>query len=235
MNRAISLTAVVACSFAVSPLAAQTRPAPTRTAAPAAETARIRALRSAFEATRPFEVNQTSMQQLVAQRVTLPSRLTPAQAAQMQQIGQLARKGVSPSLQQSWASLVAGLSGETTATDVNALVQWVLLEPYLDNVEDLRFCAEKVKFFNDLKSSMRSEIQRARGVPLATRTPSSAKVEQYVKQLEDRLNSVGDDAQLANLDLQNARQKQQSILQTIGAISKMCHDTAMATVRKMGG
>ena len=73
---------------------------------------RLRAVRSAFEAARPFPVSQATMQQLVARHLTLPPRLTPAQAAQMQQIALLARKGASPSLQRSWEQLVLSLPKE---------------------------------------------------------------------------------------------------------------------------
>ena len=45
----------------------------------------------------------------------------------------------------------------------------------------------------------------------------------------------GDDAQLANVDLQNMLQKQQQTLQTMSNISKSLHDTAMSVIRKMGG
>ncbi len=51
---------------------------------------------------------------------------------------------------------------------------------------------------------------------------------------EQKLSSVGDDAQLANIDLQNMLQKQQQTLQTISNVSKMLHDTAMAIIRKIG-
>jgi hypothetical protein len=47
--------------------------------------------------------------------------------------------------------------------------------------------------------------------------------------------TVGDDVQLANVDLQNMLQKQQQTLQTMSNISKMVHDTAMNTIRKIGG
>ena len=53
--------------------------------------------------------------------------------------------------------------------------------------------------------------------------------------LSDKLNSVGDDAQLANVDLQNALQKQQQTLQMMSNISKMLYDTAQSVIRKMGG
>ncbi len=52
---------------------------------------------------------------------------------------------------------------------------------------------------------------------------------------EEQLASIGDDAQLANIDLQNVLQKQQQTLQMMSNISKMLHDTAMAVIRKMGG
>ncbi len=55
-----------------------------------------------------------------------------------------------------------------------------------------------------------------------------------LKVLEEKLASVGDDAQLANIDLQNTLQKQQQTLQTMSNVSKMLHDTAMSVIRKIG-
>ena len=57
----------------------------------------------------------------------------------------------------------------------------------------------------------------------------------YIKGLEEKLNGLGDDAQLANVDLQNELQKQQQTLQMMSNISKMLYDTAMAVVRKISG
>ncbi len=64
---------------------------------------------------------------------------------------------------------------------------------------------------------------------------TKAQLDAYVKNLEEKLNSVGDDAQLANVDLQNTLQKQQQTMQMLSNISKMLHDTTMAIVRKIGG
>jgi hypothetical protein len=64
---------------------------------------------------------------------------------------------------------------------------------------------------------------------------TKADLETYIQGLEEKLNSVGDDAQLANVDLQNMLQKQQQTLQMMSNISKMLHDTAMAIIRKIGG
>ena len=59
-----------------------------------------------------------------------------------------------------------------------------------------------------------------------------------VRNLEDSLinvNSVEDDAQLANVDLQALLQKQQQTLQMLSNIEKELYDTAMAVIRKLGG
>jgi len=52
--------------------------------------------------------------------------------------------------------------------------------------------------------------------------------------LEQKLQTAGDDAALANIDLQNMLQKQQQTLQTMSNVSKMLHDTAMSVIQKIG-
>ena len=61
-----------------------------------------------------------------------------------------------------------------------------------------------------------------------------AEGETYLENLEETLNTLGDDAQLANVDLQNWLQKQQQTIQMMSNISKMLQDTAMAVIRKIG-
>jgi hypothetical protein len=65
--------------------------------------------------------------------------------------------------------------------------------------------------------------------------PSYQQLRRDVQSTADKLNSVGDDAQLANVDLQNVLQKQQQTLQMMSNISKMLYDTATSVIRKMGG
>ncbi len=69
------------------------------------------------------------------------------------------------------------------------------------------------------------------GKPVATK----ADLETYIQSTEETLQSVGDDAQLANVDLQNMLQKQQQTMQMMSNIAKMLHDTSMAIIRKIGG
>ena len=64
---------------------------------------------------------------------------------------------------------------------------------------------------------------------------TKGELENYIEDMEEKLNSVGDDAQLANVDLQNMLQKQQQTMQMMSNIAKMLHDTAMSIIRKIGG
>jgi hypothetical protein len=64
---------------------------------------------------------------------------------------------------------------------------------------------------------------------------TKADLQASIDDWEAELSGIGDDAQLANIDLQNALQKQQQTLQTMSNVSKMMHDTAMAVIRKIGG
>lgn len=52
-------------------------------------------------------------------------------------------------------------------------------------------------------------------------------------QADAALQTVGDDAQLANVDMQNWLQQQQQALQAMSNISKAAHDTAMAIIQNM--
>jgi hypothetical protein len=66
--------------------------------------------------------------------------------------------------------------------------------------------------------------------PISTRDEITG----YIHNLEQQLNIIGDDAQLVNIDLQNALQKQQQLLQMLSNVSKMLSDTALAIIRKIG-
>jgi hypothetical protein len=54
-------------------------------------------------------------------------------------------------------------------------------------------------------------------------------------ELDRVTGGMGEDAQLANLDLQNMLQKQQQTLMMMTNIGKTINDTNMATIRRIGG
>ncbi len=163
---------------------------------------------------------------------------------------------------EAWAEAVSVWATRTNSTDVMALVQWVIREAYLESNEDLKNAAAKVAYYNTMKKRVRDQVSHYRktlagkpksarvSMPLLTiRTKYQAgrkavtvtaratkKVEEWqtlTKEWEDTLASVGDDAQLANLDLQNALQKQQQLLQMLSNISKILHDTATGIIDNM--
>ncbi len=68
---------------------------------------------------------------------------------------------------------------------------------------------------------------------LATQSSLLEILQRDMQTFGEAMKEVGDDAQLANIDLQNILQKQQETLQMMSNISKMLHDTAMAIIRKM--
>ena len=187
---------------------------------------------------------------------------------------------------QNRAQQSATFNAGNGAVDPNALVQAVLRESYLQATEDLKYYAEKVKYFNQQKKAIREYLQAlrcarsaflaaARERRLDTERPSADQAKQLSRLLhehahafeagplaaelglparvpsnqidsldaladeivkwEEKLNTIGDDAQLANVDLQNILQKQQQTLQMMSNISKMLYDTAQSIIRKMGG
>jgi hypothetical protein len=71
-------------------------------------------------------------------------------------------------------------------------------------------------------------------IPPDFQLASKQEIETYISELRQKLSSVGEDAQLANVDLQNMLQKQQQTVQMLSNISKVLHDTALAVIRKVG-
>lgn len=158
-----------------------------------------------------------------------------------------------------WKAMLVGANDQNL--DIIELVQSVMKESYLQQTEDLKQYQEKVQYFNETKKKIRDEQDKVRktiitpgsaplrkmnitvgkGTPTIIFPQNAGMVEteqerqDYVRYLEDKLNAVGDDAQLANIDLQNALQKQQQLIQMISQISKLLNDTAMQTIRKIGG
>ena len=161
------------------------------------------------------------------------------QRSQLQQLGVMVARSVPTALLQStWGAFLADLKAAGIPMDINSLVQQVLREAYIQTAKDLRFNADKVRFYNNMKKGIRAQIQKARAQITLSRSSegvTTGEVEVYIRNLEELHTAVGDDAQLANADLQNMLQKQQQTLQMMSNISKMLHDTAMAIVRKIGG
>jgi hypothetical protein len=127
-------------------------------------------------------------------------------------------------------------SHDTTGSDTGVLATWA------DETANLNKAAlvgaDKTGADGiDLNGEGLSEAaRRARGLPNTVppagwETP--AELEAILETWEEKLTTIGDDTQLANVDLQNMLQKMQQTLQMMSNVSKSCHDTAMAIIRKM--
>ncbi len=79
----------------------------------------------------------------------------------------------------------------------------------------MKAAAELRKYENQIKG-----LQRKLGSPLLP--------------WDNKLKSAGEDAQLANIELQNMLQKQQQTIQMLSNATKVLHDTALAVIRKIG-
>jgi hypothetical protein len=195
--------------------------------------------------------------------MTTPEQVRPhtqaVASADITILGSMIARGESKeTILEKWKTMIAGTNDRNL--DINALVQSVMRQSYLQQTEDLKKVKDRVQHFNETKQKIRDEQDKVRTAKL---TPGSAplrrinittrkgtlpmisgqdtgivKTEQerqdYLRYLEDKLDSIGDDAQLANVDLQNVLQKQQQAIQMMSNISKLLNDTAMSVIRKIG-
>jgi hypothetical protein len=111
------------------------------------------------------------------------------------------------------------------------------LQPTKGHSDDDKPC--QTAFCTSLPSRLVS-LNRASATlphPFHLQAPANMTVTQLkslINLMESKLDSVGDDAQLANVDLQNTLQKQQQELQMISDIAKQMNDTAMCVIRHIG-
>ena len=161
----------------------------------------------------------------------LKTRLNQAQLKELNLISAIIAKGESPSsLNRAWQKFVKQSKDQLSASydednkvSINEIIQYALSETYHVANSDLQVFAHKVQFLSDMKKQIHDEIARTR-----------KSYDDYIKDLEDKLVSIGDDAQLANIDLQNMLQKQQQTIQMLSNVSKVLHDTALSVIRKIG-
>lgn len=123
--------------------------------------------------------------------------------------------------------------------DVSVTVRAAAHASRLPRTSDIRF-ANAIAALFDKHSVVIERGESECDLPIPERVPpkevnSFESLDGEIARWEGILNSLGDDAQLANVDLQNILQKQQQTLQMMSNISKMLHDTAMSVIKKMGG
>ena len=161
----------------------------------------------------------------------------------------------------AWKDIV----GKSKNMDINSSIQCILNEAKTEAGRNVAMARAKVQKYDLIKRDLTQEINRSSSAfsggqqskltspiqgkiySIENRNPDKfsiqrggmisnrADLEKYILDLKRKLNSLDGDAQLANVDLQNALQQQQQTLQMMSNISKMLHDTGMSIIRKVGG
>ena len=192
-----------------------------------------------------------------------PTRLTSGDHSIISSMVMDLKRGDTERANHIWHTLVATLIARKERTDIAAIMFNVLKRTYLPPDGELTALAEKARHYNDIQEQLREEladlrskaeelgpedrlkVRRSTAVPafqrgrpglLVRRSKrlTREQIQDHIKSVEERLATVGDDAQLANIDLQNALQRQQQLLQTMSNVSRMLHDTSMAVARNLG-
>jgi hypothetical protein len=193
---------------------------------------------------RSMIINKESLDQMTRMPSTLPAMLTASENAAVLEIVTALRIRNTQSATTIWSTLVTGLGQRRVPADINALIQYILRETYLPSNQDLQKFADKVRVLNNQKKQTRDELTRLQQIKLSlsagkptqvVRDNTPAQVDNEIKALEEKLATIGDDAQLANIDLQNMLQKQQQTIQMLSNISKILSDIALSVIRKIGG
>jgi hypothetical protein len=195
---------------------------------------------------------------------TLPAGVSGPRLATLKQVRDSLRGPAEPA-SKAWAEWSAGYFTKANRGDLPAIEDWLLREAFVEPEPALAPLARRVRFHAERRDAVKRHVAELRrqlralrdekstasvaglqvaekseeGKPAATPLPArlltKSTIETEIQAWEEKLNSIGDDAQLANVDLQNTLQKQQQTLQMMSNISKMLHDTAMAVIRKIGG
>jgi hypothetical protein len=146
------------------------------------------------------------------------------------------RESVMPELQSIVVLCSIEIDKETQQIDA----ELEIIEQWLEIISEKQENVDSYDASGRLTSTTETNSQHNQSdLDFITRKLSS--IDQQIKALdtgvgvlEEKLQSMGEDAQLANIDLQNKLQKQQQTLQTMSNVSKAAHDTAMSIIRKIG-
>jgi hypothetical protein len=199
----------------------------------------------------------------IATTRSLPALAAQAtQRAKLDQVVALLKARKTAEANAKWKVFAEAYFTRDTKGDLDRLLDWVLLKSHLESQRDLLQAARSAAFqerrkvavqeyLADLRSKQRTlkdgtvtvrilllrsrtETEEDPVVENGRKAVRAAQLQEMVGQWEQKLNTVGDDAQLANIDLQNVLQKQQQLVQMLSNVSKLLTDTATAVIRKIG-
>lgn len=164
-----------------------------------------------------------------SQERLLRAVLDDFQMADVRSIGiVLAQTASFEAVQPRWDELVR--QSRPHAASLPLLVRAVLREAFHEANREAHVYIEKVLFYNDMTESVRREIERIEGERSLSHE-GEGEWDSYHKNLHGWLASIGDDAQLANEDLQKALERREQTLESLSSASIALHDAGMAIIR----
>lgn len=191
---------------------------------------------------------------------TLPGGLTSAQQARLDTVVAKLKAGQTSAAREAWTGFVSGYATRANAGQVPVLMRWALREGIIETSPPVALAADRARFTTEQREEVAAWLTQLRAIRVQTRAPAlapdivltptfskgapavasrstktltPAQLDALVAALEGKLRALGEDAQMANIDLQDTMQKHQQMVQMISTISKLMHDTSMSIVSNL--
>lgn len=143
-------------------------------------------------------------------------------------------------IKQEWTQFVQSLENHSKPIDLSAVIDQTIRRGVLEGNGDLRFFAAKADRFEREQAGAKRLLLELRDLKRKIREDAGS-FEQVSEQMldaeiarwEEKLAMAGNNAQVANIDLQNVMQKQAQLMQMMSNIMKMLNDQAMGIIRNI--
>lgn len=166
-----------------------------------------------------------------------PGKLTSQNIRQLQSFAKrLANDPNSKKLKNDWAQVVKDITKQKSlrnSMNVNEMVMIVMRDSIVNQNKDKQYFLKKLQKYNAMGKELSQYLKDLQDKAKKQSGAKKAGIEQRIHTKENELQTLGEDAQLVNIDLQNTLQRLQQTIQMMSNISKQLHDTAMAIIRNL--
>lgn len=142
-----------------------------------------------------------------------------------------------PGLSNQWNELTKGIYGQASSVstkDINALIQYVLRQSYLETNKDLQFYASKIKAINEQKKQLRTQIQETRQkLAQANEAKDKKALEKIEEKLEQTLQDLEDQSTESQFEIQVLMSDYQQAEQAASNILKKQSEARSDAIRKI--
>lgn len=148
-----------------------------------------------------------------------------------------------PAAEEHWESFIDSLKHYQTPVDLNAVQEVVLRESYLETTTDLLYFASKVKAINDMKKTLRDELDEATGIQTDSCSPPGTSgadicgdINDLITEfniLESQLEDMNIISNLQFLDLQQVLQSETQAYTLFSNMMKRNHEIAKTIISNL--